>query len=542
MHILVYDESRPPQGRDVPESHETIYFGSDPECHVYLPDLRVADKHFALCKRDKGAWTLKALDVADDSPARRTAIYVNSRDLSDDQVIRHNDEILIARFRLAIFLDSATANAPKASAMEDAAKIRAHPLPSGAIVHNQAIDEVHLRQGDTHRIAAFAFAIHDCADLAGFMSTCVREVQHMFDAQRVWLAARRKGYGRFEFMEAVKSGAKSCDEPALLETYSYRCAERGQVICVPQTDQKDTESVMSVPLQTNRATYGMLYLDNRADAGPYGEDALGFLCILSVMISRQLELIITDMVKRQESIATGQLSFMRELQANMDPTMVPQWEGLQLAVYCKPGLDTAGDLCDVMGMPNGLAAFFCGHMTGAATTAALALAQSRAAFRIAGLHADAPHIVLRAMNWMIHDPKKPCGLSVIILVMNPKTGAMQYASGGAIGAVVVDASGQMRSLMQPKMPPVGAQREFGYLSGSGRLEEGETMFLFTPGCLTLTDRAGSRLNQQELLDAMSDSFGQGASTALNDMLSDLKTYFREGRQPDDISIMVIHRE
>jgi len=542
MHVLVYDESKPPQGRDVPEKLETIYFGSDPACHVYLPDLRVADRHFVLRKRAKDEWALEPLDIAEDSPARRTAIFVNARDLADDQIIRHNDEIVIARFRLAIFLDSATANAPKASAMEYAAKIRAHPLPSGTIVHNQAIGEVRLRQGDAHRIAAFAFAIHDCIDLAGFMSTCVREVQHLFEAQRVWLAARRKGYGRFEFIEAVKSGAKNCDEPPLLETYSYRCAERGQLICTQQTNENDTESAMCVPLQTNRATYGMLYLDNRADAGPYGEDELGFLSILSEMISRQLELIITDMVKRHEAIAAGELSFMRELQANMDPTMVPQWDGLQLAVYCKPGLDGAGDLCDVMGLPNGLAAFFCGHMTGAATTAALALAQSRAAFRIGGLHADAPHIVLRAMNWMIHDPKKPCGLSVIIVVMNPNTGAMQYASGGAIGAVVVNASGQMRSLMQPKMPAVGAQREFGYQSGSGRLENGETMFLFTPGCLALTDRTGGRLNQRELLDAMSDSFGQGASTALNDMLSDLKTYFRDGRQPDDISIMVIHRE
>lgn len=542
MHVVVFDENKPPQGRDVAEETETILFGSDPKCHIYLPDVRVADEHFMFRKTPTGDWVLSLLQIPGDHPAHRTEILLNALDLQPDQVIRHNNEITIARFRLCIFLDSATANAPKAASMEEAAKIRSHPLPSGAVVRPTGQGEAHLREGDIKRITSFAFTIHDCIDLASLMSTCLHEVQHLFDAKRVWMGARRRGYGRLEFVEAVKTGAKSADEPPLLETYKYRCTERGQYICIPQVDENESESVLSVPLQTDRAIFGMLYLDNRANAAPYGELDLDFLTVLASMISRQLELIVMDMIKLQESITAGELSFLRELQSHLDPTVVPQWDGLQLAVYCKPGLDNAGDFCDVMGLPNGLAAFFCGHMSGAATTAALALAESRAAFRVAGLHADAPHVVLRAINWLVHNPKKPCGLSAIITVMNPKTGAMQCASSGAIGAVIVDAAGKLRSLMQPNMPPAGSQREFNYTGGSTRLDNGETMFLFTPGCLSITDQNGQRLNQQELLDAMSDSFGQGASTALNDLLSDLKGYFKDGRQPDDISIMVVHRE
>ena len=542
MHVLVYDENKPPQGRDIPDRVDVVSFGSDPDCHVYLPDLRVADRHFTLHRVAAGEWVLRKMEVPGDSPARHTPIYVNARDLQDDHPIHHNDEIVIARFRLRVFLHSATANAPKAAAMEEAAKIRAHPLPGGAVVRTDPFGEAHLRAGDIKRLTAFAFAVHDCTDLASFMSTCVREIQHLFGALRVRLAARRKGYGRFEFVETVKSGAKSADEPALLESYQYRCIERGQLICAPQTDEDDTESAMCVPLQTDRAILGMLYVDNRSGSGPFGEQDLDFLTVLAALIARQFELIVMELVKLQESITAGELSFLRELQSHMDPTAVPQWEQLQLAVFCKPGLERAGDLCDVMGLPNGLAAFFCANMTGAATRAALALAESRAAFRVGGLHADAPHIVLRAINWMIHDPKAPCGLATIIVVMNPRTGAMQYASAGAIGAVVVNAAGQLRSLVQAEYPPVGQEREFAYASGAGRLEEGESMFLFTPGCVNISDRRGERLAQRELLDAVSDSFGQGASTALNDLLSDLKAYFKDGRNPDDISIMVVHRE
>jgi serine phosphatase RsbU (regulator of sigma subunit) len=94
----------------------------------------------------------------------------------------------------------------------------------------------------------------------------------------------------------------------------------------------------------------------------------------------------------------------------------------------------------------------------------------------------------------------------------------------------------------PNVPQVGATKEHVYESAAGRLQEGETMVIFTPGCLTVTDRAGSPLGAERFLDSVADSFGQAASVALSDLLSDLKAFFQEGRQPDDITIMVMHRE
>ena len=149
------------------------------------------------------------------------------------------------------------------------------------------------------------------------------------------------------------------------------------------------------------------------DAPSYEEPDLEILTLLGAAIAKQLELAVRDLVRKQQAIEAGEWSFMRELQSKMDPTNVPQWDGLQLTVYCKPGLECAGDIYDVMRLPNGLAAFMCGHVVGTPTIAALAMAEVRASFRFAGLHSDPPHVIFRALNWLLHDPQCPASLCAV---------------------------------------------------------------------------------------------------------------------------------
>lgn len=542
MHIVIHDENRNIRGNDFPESLGEIVIGSSPDCQVYLPDIRVADQHLRLVRNSQNVWSIEKCEVPPESSAVHTRIYVNSLDLQENHVVKHHDEVMISRFRLTIFLETHTANSPKTQLMEDAAKIRAHPLPPASIVRTDPFAQAALRPGAVRQITDFAFMIHECVDLSSFMGACVTQVIKIFKAYRVWLGARRKGYGRLDYVESKRSDGGSCNEPPLFETFLFRCAERGQLICCTQTPEPETESAMCVPLVADRGILGMLYVDNKADAAPYGPEDLDLLMAVAAIVAKQLELIVVDLIKHTEAVAAGELSFMRELQSKMDPTNVPQWEGLQLAVYCKPGLEGAGDIYDVMGLPNGLAAFFAGHVKGEATRAALAMAEVRAAFRMGGLHADPPHVLLRAANWLIYNDKARCNMAAVGVVMNPRTGAMQYATAGPMGAVIIDGRGSARSLVQPASPHIGSQKEFAYSSVTGRLDDGETMVLFSPGCYTVTDRDGSELGEERFLDTISDSFGLSASAALDELLSDLKAYFKQGRAKDDISIMVLHRE
>jgi serine phosphatase RsbU (regulator of sigma subunit) len=542
MHIVIRDDGPSVRSADIADHVECVVAGSSPECHAYLPDVRVAEQHFRLCRRDGETWWLEPCEILGDSPAGYTRLFVNAIEVTDPIPVKQNDEIHIARFRLSIFVDDAKSSAPRSNIMEAASKIREHPLPSGALVRGDAFAELTLPAGATMWLTSFSFMIHECLDLAALMTTSIHELTRRFRCRRIWLGMRRRAYGRLEFVESRYADGSTAGDPPRLETYEFRCTDRGQLILCPRSEDAGVESLMCVPLVATSGVLGMVYVESKENEPPFSEQDLGVLTAMATIIARQLELIAADQARLHEAIVAGELSFMRELQARMDPTNAPQWSGLQLAVYCKPGLDSAGDIYDVMRLPNGLASFLCGHVEGSPTHAALAMAEVRASFRMAGLHADPPHVLHRALNWLLFDPQAPTSLCSVGVIMNPKTGAMQFATAGRIGAVIVGNRGNLRSLVHPSAPNVGSTRDYVYNSAGGRLEEGETMVLFSPGCQTVRNAAGEALGKTTLLDALCDAFGQSASTVLDEFLSDLRDYFKEGRQPDDITIMVVHRE
>jgi hypothetical protein len=423
MHIVIRDEFKNVRSAEIGNAVDTVIVGSHPDCHVYLPDIRIANEHLRICRDPEGGWQLELGDIPEDTPAAFTRIFVNALEVANGTIVHHNDEILMATFALRVFTDDSDVHAPLASAMEDAAKIRAHPLPAGAIIRNEAEIETAIPVSRVREMTTFAFEMHDCPDLAALLAATITALAKRFHARLVWMGARRHGYGRMEYVESRLVDGRAGGDPPRLETYLFRCCERGQYVCCPGDDHDDVESVLAIPLYGSRAILGMVYIDRGSGDAAFGAEHLDLLTTMGFAIGRQLELIMREQIKLHEAIAAGELSFMRELQSVMDPSNVPQWDGLQLAVYCKPGLDSAGDIYDVMRLPNGLASFFCGKVTGSPTTAALAMAEVRSAFRFAGLHADPPHVLLRALNWLLHDPRHPAALSAVGVVMNPKTGS-----------------------------------------------------------------------------------------------------------------------
>jgi hypothetical protein len=50
------------------------------------------------------------------------------------------------------------------------------------------------------------------------------------------------------------------------------------------------------------------------------------------------------------------------------------------------------------------------------------------------------------------------------------------------------------------------------------------------------------LGEPRFLETVGDGFDQPASSTLDELLSDLKGYFRDGNCPDDMTVMIIHRD
>ncbi len=515
-----------------------VLIGSDSTATIHLPDARVLPVQATLALQDDGAWIIEA--AADNQVA-----LLNGRPILKPTSLENSDEVKIFDFTLIISRASnqkqaAPKKAPRTVATREVAELRAHPLPPASVVKHLK-DQFRIDGRELVRSTTLPAKLLESPDIARLIDFALDHTLEAFGGRVAFIGVRRNGYGPVEFVQGRNVEGRNVGEPPDMKTFIYRCLEQDQFICVPDARSEHLSTTMAVPLCCNRGILGLVYIDRKPNADPFSLDDLDHFSLFATQAAARLETIVTSQQGLQEAVDTERLSFLREVQTRMDPTTAPQWDGLQMAVYCKPGDRSGGDVFDVMRLPNGLAACLIAHVSGEPTRAAMAMVEVRAAFRNAGLHADPPHIFFRAFNWFLSEERVPCKLDAAMLVMNPKSGAMEFCTAGNVGVVVVDSRGEPRELFMADSPAIGEQKAANYTPGRDRVAPGETLALFTRGCLAVTDADGASLGRERFVDSLCDGFGQSAAVALDELIADHGAFFKGGTQPDDISILVFHR-
>lgn len=424
--------------------------------------------------------------------------------------------------------------------VNDLAKIRDYPLPGGSEVRKP---DAEVNPPDERRtaLAEFAQRLAACANLAELIEATVDLLLPELSARMVWMGIRRESSGPLALVEARCDDGRGTRDLPQRDTFVYRCLIRHQAIRVPRCGEDDAQSVLALPILGRDGALGLIYVDSFRRKRILSEADLDFVTILSRRIAPRLETLISEESRQKQQLTADSLALLREVQSKLDLRTVPQWPELQVAVYRRPGLSRSGDIHDIMRLPNGLAALLIGHVDAEPVRAALGLVEVRSAFRIAGLHADPPHIQLKSLNWLFANNADPCQLNAAIVVINPKTGAAELCTAGRIGVLVIDSQGEVRRIDNADAPAVGSTRAFEYAPASRRLRAGETLVLFTDGCTTARNHAGETLGEKGFVEALSDGFGQPASAALDELLADLAPYFKDGRPPDDITLLLVHR-
>jgi hypothetical protein len=430
---------------------------------------------------------------------------------------------------------------PEPTNLDELAKIRQYPLPSRADVR-RGDENVSLTPVMQKEIASFGLSLRACGDFASLLEVTLDGLIRALGARTAWMGLRRDVIGPLEQVAGKSDRGEYVGEPWNLDAFTYRCMTRHQFIRLPKTGQPETQSVIAVPILGSRASMGLIIVDTRRRTRVFDEGDLHLVTMISRLVASQWEAIVGAMVTQRKRLSSDERSLVREVQARLDPSSVPDWPQLHMSAYAKPGTESAGDIHDVTRLPNGLASFMIGTVKAATIRTAIALAEVRSAFRVAAMHADPPHVLLQELNYLLYDSSNPCALTVANIVMNPKTGAAEFATAGEIGALIVDARGNARELAEPGQPATGLDRAFKGIARKERLGEGETLVLFTGGCATARDAEGSALGRDRFVDTLCEGFDQPVGALMSELLTDLGGFLKTGLPIDDITVLLVRRE
>ena len=511
-----------------------VSVGSHSENLVQLPDIDIAPNY-------------ATLDIVNDNWVFRPSVRdglarQEGKPITEPVELKDGDVIVITYFSLKFIIDPEVEGDELSitASTGELAKIRQFPVPPRTEIRKADAD-VSLNAARQNALSQFIFSLRQCNDLPTLLESILKFMRPEFAARLAWVGVRRSPTGPLEFMDGLSEAGPHHANPPKFETFEYRCLDRHQFLSIPRTGDEDTQSVLAIPLMSSRGAIGLLYVDSRKHTRVYDGADLGFLAALARFLAPLLEAIFDQKSPGKSSNAGSDLGLIRQMQATLDPRNVPEWSGLQIAAFTKSGSGKAGDIYDIMRLPNGLAAVLVGCVTADLVRTATALPQIQGAFRLAGLHADPPKTQLKALNWILHSDAHPRRLDAAILLANPKTGVAELSTAGAIGALHISAQGEARKLAIPNAPPVGASKSFDYTSVAIRMKTGDTLALYTPGWTKAKNEAGTPLSEEKFTETLCDGFNHPAASAMEELVADLSPYIKKGILPDDITLLLLYR-
>lgn len=523
---------------DLSFEDEQVFIGSEPACNIHLPDYRIAKRNAIITAEDDGGWWLDTLDFTN-------PIRLNNHVLQEKTQLSTGDEIVLSDYLLKVYLDAdLNHNAIEDTQLsgEELAKVTQFPLPAGAVVKRH-FDGVTLNTGQLDLVAKLGMEIGIAKDLHELVELALRLCLDYFNARVAWIGLRLKTEGELEVMGGRLRSGQACENNEFIDLLQYRCVERGQHICLRKIrDSSEVGSAMGVPLNAGHGSLGMIYVDRRSGAKRYQIPDLDLFSTLAAHIAVKAYSILEHRAQRNVAVTSTEVSVVHSIQAHLDPKSVPHFKDYQLAAYSRAGQDSPGDLYDVMKHPDAaLTAFLMGHVKSTGAHLALSIARLHSTFRVGFLHNDPPHALARALNWLMYNEKDPSTVDAVFVLFDPASGKMKYCRAGKIGAFIVSAKGEPRALQGTEAPPVGQTRNYEYTSRMEQILPGETLALYSRGVATAMNGQGERFGENRFIEVVCDGFGQPPANTIEDVTTELTAFFADGRHPDDISLLLMHR-
>jgi serine phosphatase RsbU (regulator of sigma subunit) len=517
---------------------DEVTIGSQSDCSIHLPDARVSAQNVLITPTEEGHWLVENLD-----PGNR--VLLNAHVLTQRITLQNDDEISLHEYTLKVYLDAdihqKIVEEPEMSA-EELVKIREYPLPAGSLVRRHG-EPVSLSRSQLDRVAGAGLAIGAFRDLHDWIESSLNLLLDVFDARCAWVGFRRQARGELDVQGGKLVTGQPSDQNPMVELLRYRCVERHQHICIRKVrDHEYIGTAMGAPLMGKGGAFGMIYVDRRPKSDRFRSSDLDLLSAIASQLSFKLQAMLEGYLQRSAEVSSTEISVVHAIQEHLDPKGVPAFEDYNLAAYSRSGQENPGDVYDVMKHPDTqITALMLGHVNATGALLALSMARLHSTFRVGFLHNDPPHALARALNWLMYDERDPSTVDAVFLAMYPG-GRVRYSRAGKIGAFVVGANGQPRALGSADAPPIGHVRNFEYQSSIEQLAPGETLALYTRGIASCTDGEGQRFGEHRFITLVCDGFGQTPAATLQDATSELVGFFKDGRHPDDMSIVLLHRE
>ncbi len=263
----------------------------------------------------------------------------------------------------------------------------------------------------------------------------------------------------------------------------------------------ETRHSMAAPLLTPRddSLLAVLQVDNRKGQGfdEVDEELLTAYCLHAAVALDRISLL-GELRRRQQSQTS--LDVARQIQRGYMPDRLPDIPGYETATWWLPNESVGADYCDLIPLKNGRVALAVADVSGHGIGPSMIMASLRAALQAMVLEHSQPEVLLNLLGRSLaKDLVDGRFITMVIAVLDPRNGSLEYANAGHGPAVHFDAAtGDFYSLESTGMP-LGLEERPEYPQGWPiDMQKGDMLILGTDGIIEAMDSKDRTFGQEAL--------------------------------------------
>jgi len=303
-------------------------------------------------------------------------------------------------------------------------------------------------------------------------------------------------------------------------------------------------SLIAAPLFSNRGQLmGILYASKDQ---PYGFDVEDVSLLQG--FANQAAIALENAKLLKESIERErleqELKIAREVQLKLLPQEIPKISGFQVDSFSITAYEVGGDYYDFFNFADGTPGVIIGDVSGKGTSAAFYMAEFKGVIQtLAKTKTDPKEILCQANAIFYSNIDRRSFVSATIGKLNPKSRVFEVARAGHTPLIYCSAHhSKPQSIISPG---IGIGLEKGLLfekiiqPKKIRLQEGDTLLLYTDGLTEARDAKGEEFGEERLYELLNSCKSLSAEEIKETIMEKVTTFVNNTPLHDDLTIIVI---
>ena len=370
----------------------------------------------------------------------------------------------------------------------------------------------------------------------------------------------REGDGKLVFKTARGIDQQTIQEPRFQISMSVveRVASEGEPVLTSdaQSDARFSmrhsvlnlglRSILCVPLILKDKIIGVVYVDNRLQAGIFTRSDLELLTAIASSAAIALENARLYQVAVEKGRMERELQVAHEVQASFLPRHTPSFPEWDFAARWLPAREVAGDYYDFIVQDDGKIGLVIADVADKGLPAALYMALTRSIIRATTLGVQSPvEAICRANRLMCEGGDSPSMFVTLFYgLLDPQTGTLVYVNAGhnppALYRVDLEPPG-IQELERTGML-LGVEIDSEYTQHTITMLPGDVLLLYTDGLTEAFDANDHQYGSEQLVSDFISNVNLNASELADRLIESVHSFTGYTAPSDDITMVVVQRK